>query len=286
MRVFTLQAEGYIDPVSEFEYKHIMNYRETFPLVHDHNFYEFFLILEGSIKHHINSSTIDLQKGHMVFIRPTDFHSFSYLKGDCHFINLAILEKTIAELFTYLGKGFDSTPLLESEMPPTLLLTGKELNEVSAQFENLHILPVNDKLRLNIELRIILIHLFSRFFMHREQEDDGLPDWLNKVVAEMKQPENFKEGIKAIKEIACKSDEHISRCFKKYLKQTPTQFVNELKLNYAANQIRFSNKKIVDVAFDSGFENQSNFHRQFKQMFNYTPAEFRRSNQKDSVYDH
>ncbi len=286
MRIFTLQAEGYIDPISEFEYKHITNYRETFPLVHDHGFYEFFLILEGSIKHHINSRKIYLQKGHMVFIRPNDFHSFSYLEGDCHFINLAILEKTIVELFSYLGKGFDSVQLLKSEMPPTLLLTGKELNEVSARFENLHILPVNDKLRLNIELRTILINLFSRFFMYREQEDDGLPDWLNKVVAEMKQPENFKEGIKAIKAIACKSDEHISRCFKKYLQQTPTQFVNELKLNYAANQIRFSNKKIVDIAFDSGFENQSNFHRQFKQMFNYTPVEFRKSNQKDSMYDH
>ena len=286
MRVFTLQAEGYIDPVSEFEYKHITNYRETFPLVHDHDFYEFFLILEGSIKHHVNNRSIHLQRGHMVFIRPADFHSFHYQKGDCHFINLAILERTIVELFTFLGKGFDSAQLLESDMPPTLLLTGKELNEVSSQFENLHLLPVNDRLRLNIELRCILISLFSRFFMNREQEDDGLPDWLNKVVNEMKKPENFKEGLKAIKEIACKSDEHISRCFKKHLKQTPTQFVNELKLNYAANQIRFSNKKIIDVAFDSGFENQSNFHRQFKQMFNFTPSEFRKSNQKDSVYDH
>lgn len=287
MRKFTLQAEGYIDPVLEFEYKHIMNYRESFPLLHDHDYYEFFLIVEGSLKHHINGQTVVLEKGHMVFIRPKDVHSFLWNNEEVHFINLAIVEKTIDELFSYFGQGFDKDEVVQPQMPPTFLLNKHELNDVLLQFEQLSTLPVNDRLRLNIELRCILINVFSRFFLRsREQSESNLPDWLRNVVEEMKKPVNFKEGIKALKDIACKSDEHISRSFKKYLNQTPTQFVNELKLNYAANQIRFSNRKIIDIAFEAGYENQSNFHRQFKSTYDLTPSEFRKANKKDSVYDH
>jgi len=286
MEVFRLTAEGYIDTISEFEYKQIMNYRETFPLIHDHDYYEVFLIVEGEVNHFINGDTIQLKKGHLVFIRPEDYHKFYYVAGDCQLINLAILSKTIFDLFTYLGSGFNPMQYLKPQMPPTFLLSKHELAGVLSQFEILNTIPVNDKLRLNLELRCILTKLFSRFFVNRQLADSELPDWLNDLVDEMQKPINFKEGTEAIKRLAFKSEEHVCRSFKKYLNTTPTQFVNELKLNYAANQIRFTNKKVVDIAFESGFENQSNFHRQFKQIFKITPSQFRKVNQKDSKYQH
>lgn len=286
MKVFRLTAEGYIDTISEFEYKQIMNYRETFPLIHDHDYYEVFLIVEGEVNHFINGDTIQLKKGHLVFIRPEDYHKFYYVAGDCQLINLAILSKTIFDLFTYLGSGFNPMQYLKPQMPPTFLLSKHELAGVLSQFEILNTIPVNDKLRLNLELRCILTKLFSRFFVNRQLADSELPDWLNDLVDEMQKPINFKEGTEAIKRLAFKSEEHVCRSFKKYLNTTPTQFVNELKLNYAANQIRFTNKKVVDIAFESGFENQSNFHRQFKQIFKITPSQFRKVNQKDSKYQH
>ena len=286
MRVFKLVSEGYIDAESEFEFKHIMNYRETFPLIHNHDYYEIFLIAEGSIKHFINNEVFILNRGHLVFIRPDDFHNFYYMAGDCQFFNLAILKNTIADLLTYLGKGFNKDLFLQPLMPPTFQLTKHELADVLAQFEILNTIPVNDKNRLNLELRCILTKLFTRFFANRIQEESDIPDWLSEVTDEMQKPANFKEGIEAIKRLACKSEEHICRSFKKHLNTTPTQFVNELKLNYAANQIRFSNKKIIDIAFDAGFENLSNFHRQFKETYKITPSEFRKSNQRDRIYDH
>lgn len=279
MRIFKLQAEGYIDPFTEFEFKHIMTYREAFPLLHTHDFYELLLIVDGSIRHFVNDEIQELKKGHLVFIRPSDYHYFHFRKGDCHFINLAILEQTIEELFSYLGKGFNRATLLDPALPPTLLLTSNELGLLLNQFENLNTLPVDNKVWLNIELRCILIGIFSRFFLTRPRPDDRFPEWLSRVVTKMNHPSKFKEGNSAIRELACKSDEHISRSFKRYLNKTPRQFVNELRLNYAANQIRFSERNIHDIAFESGFENQSNFHRQFKRMFNITPSAFRKANQ-------
>jgi AraC family cel operon transcriptional repressor len=242
--------------------------------------------MKGSISHFINNNLIALETGHMVFIRPRDIHNFYYREGDCQFINLAMLSRVVDQLFAFFGEGFDKSRLLEPKMPPMFLLSNYELSHISAQFEWLNTIPVNDKLRLNIELRCILTNLITRYFINRLEIDNKFPDWLNHVIDEMQKPVNFRDGIEAIKRIACKSEEHICRSFKKHLNTTPTRFVNELKLNYTANQLRFSNKKIFDIAFDAGFENQSNFHRQFKSIYKTTPAEFRKTNLRDMVYNH
>ncbi len=282
MRIFKLHSEGYIDNESEFEYKQINDFREIFPLLHDHDYYEFFIIVKGSIRHYINKQETILKRGHLVFIRPSDFHSYRPNGSDkCHFINIAILEKTINELFTYLGNGIKKNNLLTQALPPSILLTESELISILRKFEKLNMLPVFDKKRLNTELRVILVNLFANYFIGDENNNNNLPEWLNMTINELNHPKNFKKGMPALKEMACKSDEHISRTFKKYLNKTPTQFINELRLNFAANQIRFTNKKIIEIAFDSGFENQSNFHKQFKSLFHYTPNEFRKLNHRE-----
>ena len=279
MRKFRLFSEGYIDKESEFEYKHISNHREVFPLLHDHDYYEFFLIIEGQIEHFVNDQSFVLKPGHLVFIRPQDIHSYKRRENqDCHFVNLAILENTISDLFSFLSKNIDEKTLLHSKNPPTVLLTKTELQILISKLETLNTLPVLDKKRLNMELRILLVHIFSNYFIHKPERENHIPEWLHLTVTELQKPENFLKGMDSIKAIACKSDEHICRSFKKYLSKTPTQYINELRLNFAANQIRFSNRKIADIAFDAGYENTSYFYRQFFQMFSYTPNEFRKMN--------
>ena len=283
MRVFRLFSEGYIDPDSEFEYKQISDFREVFPLLHDHDYYEFFLIIKGSVDHFINQKRMVLKKGHILFIRPQDFHSYKPIGNDFQLINLAILKKTIDELTTYLGKGFDKEKVLNGPMPPMVLLSESDLSSILRRFEKLNTLPVNDKTRLNTELRVILVFLFSSYFLPSGNPNNNIPEWLNLTISEMQKPDNFKMGTEVIKEIACKSNEHISRSFKKYLNKTPTQFVNDLRLNFAANQIRFSSKRILDIAYEAGFENLSNFHRQFKSAFHHTPNDFRKLHYREIV---
>ena len=284
MRKFRLFSEGYIDKESEFEYKHITNHREVFPLLHDHDYFEFFLIIEGQIEHLVNGRSSVLKPGHFVFIRPNDIHSYKRRENqNCHFVNLAILENTINELFAFLGKSIDKNFLVDSENPPTVLLTKTELQLLISKFETLNTLPVLDKKRLNLELRVLLVHIFSNYLIEKPERESQIPDWLQLTITELQKPEYFLKGMESVKSIACKSNEHICRSFKKYLNKTPTQFLNELRLNFAANQIRFSNRKIADIAFDAGFENLSYFYRQFMHMFNYTPNEFRKMNQRSFV---
>ena len=77
--------------------------------------------------------------------------------------------------------------------------------------------------------------------------------------------------------------EHLSRVFRKYLNETPTDYINELRLNYAANLLSNSDENIPFISMEAGFENLSHFYHLFKKKFNTSPAEFRKKTQKITI---
>ena len=65
------------------------------------------------------------------------------------------------------------------------------------------------------------------------------------------------------------------RYFKKITNKTYFQFLNEIRIGNACKMlIEEENKSITDVAFLSGFNNMSNFNRQFKIIMGQSPSAF------------
>jgi AraC-like DNA-binding protein len=67
-----------------------------------------------------------------------------------------------------------------------------------------------------------------------------------------------------------------SHYFKKRTLKSYTGFINELRLNYAANQLIQTGKNVAEIAYGSGFNNLSNFNRIFKKWKGMTPVQWRR----------
>ncbi|GAA5222474.1 AraC family transcriptional regulator [Membranihabitans marinus] len=65
------------------------------------------------------------------------------------------------------------------------------------------------------------------------------------------------------------------RFFKERTNKSFIQYVNEIRIGYACKLLLEGELSISQVAFDSGFENISYFNRQFKQLKDYTPTEYR-----------
>jgi len=65
------------------------------------------------------------------------------------------------------------------------------------------------------------------------------------------------------------------RYFKKVTNKTYIQFLNEIRIGHACKLlIEVENKNITDVAFLSGFNNMSNFNRQFKLVKGKSPSTY------------
>jgi len=67
----------------------------------------------------------------------------------------------------------------------------------------------------------------------------------------------------------------LERRFKKHLRKTPKQFINEIRLENARRLLVGTKIAISDVANDSGFTDHSYFSKQFKKLFGQLPSEFR-----------
>lgn len=64
------------------------------------------------------------------------------------------------------------------------------------------------------------------------------------------------------------------RYFKKQTGQTFVHFVNELRLRYACKLLQEDSHAVSQICYEVGFNNLSNFNRQFKQLFGRTPREY------------
>ena len=73
------------------------------------------------------------------------------------------------------------------------------------------------------------------------------------------------------------STSHFMRWFKQMTGSTFTAYLNERRLAVAAERLRQSADSILFIAGEVGFENLSNFNRQFKARYGVTPREYRRS---------
>jgi len=93
---------------------------------------------------------------------------------------------------------------------------------------------------------------------------------------------NFLSKIKIseVASIISMNDSAFSHYFKKRTQNSFTDFINEMRLNHAAQLILTQQKNIAEICFESGFNNLSNFNRMFKKWSGITPLQFRKKNKK------
>ena len=62
------------------------------------------------------------------------------------------------------------------------------------------------------------------------------------------------------------------RCFKKITGQTPIQYIKHIRLAKAKNLIEIENWKVGLAASEVGYENFSQFSREFKRQYGVNPS--------------
>jgi AraC family transcriptional regulator len=68
---------------------------------------------------------------------------------------------------------------------------------------------------------------------------------------------------------------HLARTFRKFFDCSPGEYLRKCRIELASNLLINSKKPLVEIALSSGFGDQSQFTRSFKQHTGITPAKFR-----------
>lgn len=249
--------------------------------LHTHTFYEIFAVAEGTALHMVNNSISFLSKGDLVFIRPEDVHTYEfYYSSDFRIINIGFsrtIFQSIQILFDYFV-GFKS--LLSNEMPPLRHLNSDELNELCFHFLNIgsYIQDKNPTFT-SFYTRAYLATVFTKYFFRYDTANTSvatMPSWFNNMLREMQKIENLQAGMPRMLELSLCSPNHLCRCFKKAMSQTPIQYINKKRLEYAVYLLTQTENDILFVCNACGFNNLSHFYHLFKQEYRMTPLQFRK----------
>ncbi|QHT61275.1 AraC family transcriptional regulator [Paenibacillus lycopersici] len=280
-----LLEKNLLDPETDIHYayhKSISNITD----MHDHDFYELFLVTKGSVLHLINGKKELLEAGTLCFVRPSDVHCYA---GDgnrpVELLNLAFSPRMAEAMFGYLGDGLDAEGLLSSPMPPVKQIGTYQTDIIRDKLHEITVLPGMQKKQIRSEIRVFTADIFMSCFSDRPEAAATLtvPDWLVDLANEMRIKENFAEGLPRLYELSGKSPEHLTRVVKKCFGKTPTEWINEIRLQYAANLLVQTDDAIVSICMEAGYENLSHFYHLFKERFDSTPAKFRKGNRKVAI---
>jgi len=86
-------------------------------------------------------------------------------------------------------------------------------------------------------------------------------------------------SVESLAEKSCWSRWQLQRTFLKETNQTVAQYVREIKLSSAAEQLLLSTNRIMDIALNCGFNSEVSFNRAFKQLFKCSPNTYRKRGQ-------
>ena len=123
---------------------------------------------------------------------------------------------------------------------------------------------------LNEQLKIIL-NLMRELINSRNVNDN---DYVQNAIAQILQSEGQIKIKELLKELPL-SERSLERNFKDYVGLSPKQFSRIIQFQSSLNRLtkgRF--KKLTDIGFDSGFNDQSHFIRTFKSYTGQTPSFF------------
>ncbi|EPD8568236.1 helix-turn-helix transcriptional regulator [Escherichia coli] len=75
------------------------------------------------------------------------------------------------------------------------------------------------------------------------------------------------------------SRRHIQNIFKNHFGISIGKYIQNRRLTNAALMIRFTKKRIIEIAIDLNYSSQQSFHRSFVNKFNCSPFKFRKINE-------
>ena len=257
----------------------------TFPL-HCHEEIEMVLCDCGKCRYTVSGENVDLEFGDILVIMPWVLHSFCLVSEEDYFLAATYL----ISLDMITNHTVDTCA--SNYFRPML---GRKCNDyciIRHNADHYH------------EFKPIALQLFDTYFDHEQYFELKLKSLINDLVfklltygyIEIKSEtpegndvrvvrqvvdyisENYMENITlaGLAELVNLSETGLSRLFRGITGMSCIDYVIEYRLTKAMGLLRTTDKPIIDVAYETGFNNISYFNRTFKKHCHQTPSEFRK----------
>ena len=105
-------------------------------------------------------------------------------------------------------------------------------------------------------------------------------DRISRVLAYIHANLSSTLSLEDIAKQSCWSRWQLQRVFQAETGLTVANYVRELKLSQAAEELLDSKERVIDIALGLGFNSEISFSRSFKQMFGASPSQYRKAGKR------
>ncbi|SEM98407.1 transcriptional regulator, AraC family [Loktanella fryxellensis] len=243
--------------------------------LHGHDFVELFWVQNGRVRHHLRGGTATLTEGTLVLLRPGLTHALQG-RGD-------------AALVVSLALHPDLVASLDARLPPVAFWQAQDgpavIRRDIRQMADLNAAArrLEHSRRDALAAEAFILPLLSDLSHHDTGLPPDAPGWLTAACAAAQTPEVYRDGAAGLVAQTGQTHPHVSRSLRRWLGQTPTDYVNTIRMTQAARALTTDNDPLAVVAEGVGLANLSHFHKLFRAHHGMTPLQYRQQFQRDVV---
>lgn len=265
---------------------HCPGYATVIPL-HYHDEFEILLIENGTHTIGVNDKEFTAHPGDVVCINTKDLHYITSKKISASYVSIMFLPQFIqSKYFDFLEKEYfqkiESGELTfinhltdDEKLPPIVDIIVKIYSSKIKEYKD----PF---WRLNVKGYIyeLFYTLASSGYLVKTQKDinklNENMDLLTKITEYINCNFNTPLTLETVAKEFSMSPNYFCRFFKKNFGKTFVNHLNNVRVSEAAKLLIETEKSILEVCFDCGFNDSSYFIKKFQEIYKVTPLKYRK----------
>ncbi len=248
---------------------------------HLHDGYEIYFIISGDVNYFVEKKIYPLQYGDLIFTNNREIHKPSFQSDKlyeriCLEFHPSILRPFIPPDFDLLGCFTNRTNGEQNK----LTLTARQREEVMGLFTRIERLTADERqgsdlLRLGCVIELLV--LINRLFLNiaPETERTNIPDKLVPVLDYIETHLDGDLSLEILEKTFYVNRFHLSKLFKQSIGSNIHNYIL-IKRLAAAKQWLAEGASVSQACIRSGFNDYSNFLKQFKRTVGVSPGSYRR----------
>ncbi|RKN78286.1 AraC family transcriptional regulator [Paenibacillus ginsengarvi] len=252
-----------------------------------HSFVEFTYIIDGSGYQSINGTLHRMEPGTISFLPPYHIHQMTSDNGCVIRKYCCLFDMNLLFGSPYASEWTEQLYQIGTVFPSSVAFCGEEAAKMKNLFAQLLMEYRNPEPRgrnhmICNKLSEALI-LFLRIAAAgdpaakpNEREDGNSLFWTALHYVHAHYTERLT--LDMVAKYLHISETYVSRMFREKTGRSFLVYVHQLRINSAASMLIMTDRTIMDIAFDTGFESPRTFYRVFKEIKGQSPKEYRNAN--------